>query len=73
MFNRGAHSEILRDYIDGYADEGYAALERFSSEHGYRVLQEDYGFRYKFCPGTAPDDYEQWTKEDVPVENSTPQ
>jgi hypothetical protein len=44
------------------------ALERFASNSGFKIIIEDFDFRYVFIPGERPSDYEEYQREDVPVE-----
>lgn len=72
VLNIDAHEPFLKDFIPGYAEEGFPALERFAEESGFGLIQRDYGFRFVFYPNRGRDDTREWPQEDVPVDESNP-
>lgn len=71
VLNRDIHQGFLEDYICGYTEEGFPALERFAVSNGFIVTKLDYGFRFAFYPSDDLAEYSNWPHEDVPVEGRT--
>jgi hypothetical protein len=46
VFNKAAHELFFREYVDGYSSDGLPALERFASNSGFKIIIEDFDFRY---------------------------
>lgn len=67
VLNEGTHQGFLEDYISGYSDEGFPAIERFAESNGFRVIKQDHDFRYAFYPANNSDGSRDWPCEDVPV------
>ena len=69
-FNRKKHNEILQEHIKGFASDDFAAVDSFAAANGFRVVLEDYNFRFKFIPAEMPDDCEDYRGEEVPVDRA---
>jgi hypothetical protein len=68
VLNQDTHQGFLVDYISGYLEEGFTAIERFAASSGFRVIKQDYRFRYAFYPSDVSDDSSNWPCENVPVD-----
>ncbi len=67
VLNEDTHQGFLENYISGYVEEGFPAIERYAESNGFEVIKQDYGFRYAFYPANESDRSRKWPCEDVPV------
>ncbi len=68
VLNSDEHQDFLEDYIPGFSEEGFPALERFAKTNGFKVVEKDYGHRFAFYPGRDSESFCNWPSEDVIVE-----